>query len=100
MLAIALLAAGASLELEISGGIVQPLAPQFGYGPTAIALQARAGVDLADHVTISAALFGVPGPEGTREFCGSNCSGNASFNALSGLAIATDIPATSSLKAS
>jgi hypothetical protein len=87
MLAIALLAAGAALELEISGGGAAPLDPEFGSGPTSIASQARVGVDFADHVTVSGALFGVPGPEATRDSCGNNCNGNASFRALSGLAI-------------
>jgi hypothetical protein len=89
MLAIALLAAGAALEVEISGGVAHPLAPAPAEddGPSAVALQARAGVDFADHLTVSGAVFGVPGSGTTTDSCGSDCRGNASFSALSGLAI-------------
>ena len=53
-------------------------------------LQARAGVDLFDHLSLGATLLGVPGREEPLSFCGGglSCYHNASFRAISGFASA------------
>ena len=90
MLAIALLAAASLLpEFEVVVGYASPNADGFREGPLAPALGARAGIDFADHLTLSARVLGVAGPETSSSFCGGSggCrSGSASFRAISGFA--------------
>jgi len=81
-------AAPVSLEMELAGGIALPIADVTQDAPPpAPALQARAGADFFDHVTVSAVLLGIAGPETSQSFCaggGGACKGNASFRAVSG----------------
>jgi hypothetical protein len=84
LIALLLAAAPASLELDVAGGVALPLADTPQNGPGAPALQARAGADLFEHLTVSAALLGVAGAQTARPFCASPCKGNASFRAISG----------------
>jgi hypothetical protein len=87
MLTIALVMAAASLEIEIAGGVAKPLDPEFGEGPAAVGLQARVGVDLLDHVTLSLGLLGVPGPKGRKTISGFAFESGAAFRAISGHAL-------------
>jgi hypothetical protein len=87
MLAIALIVAAASLEIEVGGGVAKPLDPEFGEGPATAGLQARVGVDLFDHLTLSVGLLGVPGPDGRTTVPGFTLERGAAFRAISGLAL-------------
>ena len=82
MFAVLALIAAVPLELELSGGPISTL----DVGPGAPALMARVAVDLLDHLSLGASLLGVTGGEPQRTSCGSPCRGNASFQAISGLA--------------
>jgi len=87
LLAMLLLAAPVALELELAGGVALPSADAPQDGPAGPALQARAGADFFEHVTISAVLLGVVGEQTAASFCGGGggaCRGNASFRAISG----------------
>jgi hypothetical protein len=89
LLAVVLMAVPVSLELEIAGGLGLPSADApMRDAPAAPALQARAGADFYEHVSISLALLGIAGGETARSFCagGPGCNGNASFSAISGFA--------------
>ena len=88
MLAALLLAAALLPELEVAlgaAGAVGPDAPDS--TPLAFALRVRAGVELSDHFTLSAALLGMPGSEAQQTSCDVSCYGNGSFKAISGLAL-------------
>jgi len=91
LIATLLIAAPISLELELAGGPGWPLGAAPYGAPVAPALMARAGADLFEHLTVSATLLGIAGPETPLSFCfnlsggGSLCQGNASFKAISGL---------------
>ena len=77
----------AALEIEASGGAALPSAPTPSVTEkTGVALQIRAGADFMDHVTVSAALLGIPGSDApTGCSFGSPCS--ATFTAVSGFGI-------------
>ncbi len=87
MIGLILLLAAPALELEASGGVAVPLAPYPATGPIAGALQLRAGLDFFDHLTVSAALLGVPGSDAQNTQCGLCFAQSPTFKAISGLGI-------------
>ncbi len=86
-----LLAAPVALELELAGGVALPSADAPQDGPAGPALQARAGADFFEHVTISAVLLGVVGEQTAASFCGGGggaCRGFVSRQVALGLELA------------
>src|SRR4051812_49781471 len=87
MLAIALVVAAVSLEIEVAGGVAKPLDPEYGEGPASVGLQARAGFDFLDHVTLSLGLLGIPVPTGRETIGNFTFESGAAFQAISALAL-------------
>ena len=80
MLLLALLAV--SLEFGVAGGIASPQ----DVGPTTPVLQASAGIDFLEHLTLGGALVGVLGAENrVVDYCPFCTGDNSSFRAIAGL---------------
>jgi hypothetical protein len=88
MIGVLLLAA--AFELEAAGGVAFPSPPKPSVVVSkAAAIQLRGGIDFLDHLTLSAAILGVPGSDAQPPSqCGNPCYRQETFKALSGFAIA------------
>ena len=86
MVGLLLLLAAPAFEVEVSGGAALGSPPDPAQGEMAPAVQLRAGVDLLDHLTVSAAFLGVPGNGSPYSPC-FQCSATSTFRALSGFGI-------------
>ena len=70
------------IELGFSAG---PAFADAGESVTSPMLRARLGVDVAEHLSLNAAILGAAGgSEPSRVFCGGPCAQSPSFRAIAG----------------